>query len=170
MGAQDLTGALTIGANDVWTGTLTPTVTWTRANLRSVEMVQTLDRQVSQVRIAWKAPDGSASGTESYPATPTNNGAPVERAEGLYANATAAQAAAKRRYLASKYAYTFVLDLAEGAPTIRPGEIHRLQWQFAADMQQIDRVFVVTAVDHSISGGQWATVISGVQIDRESYT
>ena len=168
--AQDLTGHLTLGASDLWTGTLTPATTWTRSNLRSVEMVQQLSRQVSQVRIAWKSPDGTASGTESYPATPTNNGAPVEHAEALYANATAAQAAAKRRYLASKYAFTFVLDLAEGAPTIRPGETHRLQWQFASDMQQIDRVFIVTAVDHQVSGGQWATVISGVQVDRESYT
>lgn len=169
--AQNLTSLITVSANTRWTaGSLTPAVTWTRSNARAVELVQTLNRTISQVKIAWRTPDASASGTESYPATPANVGAPVEYDEALYASSTAAQSAARRRYLQSRYQYQIVVDCAEGQPTVKPGDIHAIQWQFASDMQQIDRTFFVMAVEHQIAGNVWATVITGQQAERESYT
>ena len=169
--AQELTGLLTISANTRWTaGSLTPATTWTRSNAKAVELVQTLNRTVSQVKIAWRTPDDSASGTESYPATPATVGAPIEYDEALYANATAAQAAARRRYVQSRYQYQIVIECAEGQPTIRPGAVHAVQWQIANDMQQIDRTFFVIGVEHRIEGNLWETVITGQQAERESYT
>jgi len=169
--AQTLTGLLSVKANTLWTaGSLTPITTWTRTNARSVELIQTINRAISQVKINWRSPDGTTSGIETYPATPATTGAPVEQQESLFANATAAQAAARRRYLQGRYNYQIVIDCAEGQPAIRPGTVHALTWQLRSDMQPITRTIIVTAVDHQISGQQWATVITGAQVDRESYT
>ena len=169
--AQGLNSLIAISANTRWTaGSLTPTTTWTRTNAKAVELVQALNRTISQVKIAWRTPDNSASGTESYPASPASAAAPIEYAEALYANATAAQAAARRRYLQSRYQYQIVIECAEGQPAILPGDVHAVQWQFATDMQQIDRTIFVLAVEHRIEGNLWETVITGQQAERESYT
>lgn len=169
--AQPLNGLIAIQANTLWTASsLTPTHTWTRANAKAIEIAQTLDTSISQVIIKWRTPDNSGSGEEVYPATALATGAPITLDEAIYANASAAQNAARRRFLQGRYQYQIVIESAEGEPNIRPGAIHAIDWQIAADMQPIQRTVIVAAVDHQIAGGQFTTVLTCIQSERESYT
>jgi hypothetical protein len=169
--AQPLTGLITIQPNTRWTASsLTPASTWTRSNAKAIETAQTLDMSISQVIVNWRTPDNASSGQEKYPATPIATGAPVELDEAIFADAAAAQNAAKRRFLQGRYQYQIVIECAEGEPTIRPGAVYAVDWQFAEDMQPMQRTAIVTAVDHQISNGQFATVLTCIQSERESYT
>lgn len=169
--AQPLTGLITIQPNTLWTAaSLTPASTFSRSNAKAIEISQILDMSISQVIVNWRTPDNSASGQEKYPATPLTVGAPVELDEAIFANAGAAQNAAKRRFLQGRYQYQIAIECAEGKPTIRPGAVYTLDWQLAEDMQPIQRTAIVTAVDHQIANGQFATVLTCIQSERESYT
>jgi hypothetical protein len=169
--AQGLNGLIDIQPNTRWTSSsLTPAATFTRSTAKAIEIAQVLDISISQVIVNWRTPDNSASGQEKYPATPLLIGAPVELDEAIFADAGAAQNAAKRRFLQGRYQYQIVIECAEGEPTIRPGAIYAIDWQFAEDMQPVTRTVIVTAVDHQISNGQLTTVLTCIQSERESYT
>lgn len=163
------TSAVAIYNSTFWSAaSQTPTATWTRDDVRQVEVVQMVNRRVSQVRLPWRTPDDSESGEERYPAEPTTGGKPLTLDEMVYAGASSAQNAAKRRYLMERYPWRFVMELAQPITTLRPGAIYAIQWQFASDMAAMTRTLRLIEVEHTISRGRWQTTAVGLQIDREA--
>lgn len=162
---------MTVRPDTLWTtpfGSLPVSKTWTRSNASNVEFVRSAGGQASQVKLHWETPDGSASGIAIYPATPDKLGRVAEVGPRYFATADAAQAAAQRQYVISRYPVEIMVTLAAGDMSIMPREIHRVQWQLANDMQSINRTILVRSVQHSVSDSMLGTVIQGIQLDRES--
>ncbi len=65
-----------------------------------------------------------------------------------------------------RYPVTWLVECAAEQPTLRPGTVVRIQWQIDSSMQQADRLAVVVAADHELSGGMWTTVLHCRQVDR----
>lgn len=120
------------------------------------------------MRLPWRTPDGATKGTEVYPATADTFGSTSEQVEHVYANSTAAQTAARKYYYLNRYPYTAVVDSADGNLTVEPGQIHRLQWKFASQTVELNRLYMVTAVEHVFSANGLATSVNLIQIEREA--
>lgn len=163
------TSAVTVANSTFWSAaSQTPTDTWTREDVRQVELVQTVNRSVSQVRLPWRTPDDSVSGEERYPTEPSPGGKPLTLDEMVYAGAASAQNAAKRRYLMERYPWRFVCEMAQPITALRPGAVYAVQWQFSSDMAAMTRTLRLVEVEHTISEGKWQTTVVGLQIDREA--
>ena len=147
-----------------------PIATWTRSDVSQVEVVQAVNRAISQIKLPWRTPDNSDSGEEQYPATLESSGKPLTLDEMIYAGASSAQNAAKRHFLAARYPWRFVLELAETQPAVRPGDIYAIQWQFASDVAPMLRTLRLSEAEHTIRNGVWSTTVVGLQIDREATT
>jgi len=163
-------GAAALGPNGLIAGALSPGTTWTDVNAQSVEMVQAYSAAVGQVQIPYRLPDGT-TGFAKYPSESafTSEQVLIEP-ETRFGSLAAAQNAAQRLYIRRRYPLQLVVVCAEGQPTVRPGAVVRVQWTlgFGTGMQQINRLGVVLAADHEISGGVWRTVLTVAQLDREA--
>jgi hypothetical protein len=180
---SDLTGAfvdvsldskLYLTESDVWRIAFdgyTPFKTFTRDTVAAVEFVAHGGNRVSQVQLEWNYPSGAEGGTTYYPATPDTRGAPAKMGPLIFVSESAAQLAARKRYVLTKYPYTVLIELAEGDLTIAPGQVIRLSGFTFHDEHGsgMTRFFLVTAVDHQLKDFGMVTVISGAQIDREVY-
>ncbi len=161
--------SISIKANTLWSAdSHTPVETWTRNDVRRVEVVQQVNRGVSQVIVPWRTPDESDSGEAKYPATPDAAGAPLTLDEMLFASAETAQNAAKRRYIMERFSWRFVMEMAQGLPGLRPGVVYGLTWQFDASQPALTRTLLLVEVDHTVSAGVWKTTCVGLQLDREA--
>lgn len=149
-------------------GGYTPVATWDADDISSVELIRTGGGYVSQVRITWQKPDGSDGGLAVYPATPNELGKPLELGTMYFADKTAAELAARKRYYLTRYPYELAVTLASGNLSIQPRQIHRIQWQLDSDMQPMDRLVLVTSVSHSVENQTLNTLFTGIVIDRES--
>jgi hypothetical protein len=165
-----LDSKLTIAPDAFWTLPLlspTPTHTWTRTTAASANKDNRSGSTWKQVRLSWRTPDGSASGTAIWPSQPAWKGVTAEIDEMLYASQSAAESSARRRFWMAKYPYTMSIELAEGDLTVHARQVQRLIWQFAGEMQPVDRLLMVTAVDHLIENQVLTTMVEGLQVDRE---
>ena len=157
----------TIAPDTFWTGTPAVATTWSRSTAVSVQKAFRKVQPVSQVILPWKTPDGSASGKIYYPATP-ERGTKLEKAETLYANATAAQSAARRLYFMRLYPFEAVVTAADDVSSKRAGEAHEVVWQFADDMQPLSRLYTVMSAEHTLAKGAWSSVFRLIQYGHES--
>lgn len=161
-------GKLAIAPNSLPAGSLTPGTTITEITAAAIEFVQAGTKPYSQVIQPYRLNDGT-TGEAKYPTTPVDAiGPKLELAESRYASSSAALSAAQRAYLLARYPVQFVIQCAEQQPTIRPGAVVTVQWQFADDQQQISRTGIIMAADHEIANGVWTTVLTIAQIDREA--
>lgn len=161
---------IAIAPDELWTtavGGMVAAETWDRANAASVEKIHRGGGSISQVRLAWQTPDKSESGTEVYPASVDWLGSPQELGPLVYADATAAQLSARKRYFLSRYPYEYLVECAEGDLTLRPRQVHGLYWQFADDMQPASRTLLIVSAEHQIEDMALSSVFSAIQIDRE---
>jgi len=157
-----------ITPDNTWvTPTFSPTRTWTKANAVSIEPVWANTNGVSQVSLKWELNSKADEGTVNYPATPDLIGSVAEIGPYVYATETAATLAAKRRFYQGRYPYTIVVSCAEFDPFIVPGEIHRVQWKINPTMPEMDRIYVVTAVDQMIENNIGTTTLTMTEIGRE---
>lgn len=162
-------GKVSMFPDDFWSATPEHSHTWDDTNTAGVEQVYRNDLNISQVQLKWRSPDGSEGGVEAYPATEGVTGSPLETEDFVYADATAAQAAARKQYYLKHFPYTAVIEAAADTPEIRimrPGQVHRLQWTFNILDGVTERLYLVTAVDHWIEDGSWFVTIYGQQIER----
>lgn len=157
---------INIAADTFWTGTPAHSHTWDETNISGIEKADRNDLKVSQVKLKWRSPDGSESGEEVYPASPGIIGAVLETEELIYASSSAAQAAARKRFYLAHYPYTVVIEAADSHPTMKPGEVHRVQWSWNRQDGVIERLYLVTAVDHWIEDAHWYTTVYLQQIER----
>ena len=147
--------------------TFTPVRTWTKDNASSIEPVWGNAEGKSQVALTWKTADGLTGGVEKFPSTLDIYGTVEEVGPYIYASATPAQAAARRRFYQARYPYTLVVECAYDEPDIYPGEIHRVQWKIDDTSGEMNRIYIVTAVDHLLEASEWKTVITMSEIGRE---
>lgn len=163
---------ITVTADTFWTGgsSYTAAATWTRSNAAEVKMLQDGSGVgvVSQVRMAWKSADGETEGTVVYPPSDEKDwrGDVVELGPYIYADDSAATAAARKQYFLRKYPYTmFVRPKTPGS--YEPGQIHRVQWLFDASRAITDRYYMVVSVSNEFGGGQHSQSLNMIQISRE---
>jgi hypothetical protein len=156
-------------------GGYTPDRTWTAADVAAVDFAWLGAANVAQVRMAWKTHDASAQTAEEYPGTPADEGQIVDVGPLLFASSTEAALAARKRYYLAQYPYEIVIELAGGNGAPEPGEIHRLNgWTLDSTVGAIDRLYLIRSVEHTIEydteAGHpiLATVLSGIEIDREA--
>lgn len=162
---------ITIEPDTFWTGgsSYTAHTTWTRSNAAEVRMIQDVSGigSVAQVRMAWRSPDGTEEGTENYPSTASWQGSIVELGPTIFADSTAAQAAARKQYFLRKYPYTMYVKPKTPSASYAPGQIHRIQWQFDVTRAQMDRYFMITSVTNEFSELQWSQSLNMIQVSRE---
>lgn len=163
-----LDSKIEVKPDSTWTSTaFTPVRTWTKASAASIEPVWGNTNGVSQISMKWEMADKSTEGTATYPDVPDILGSVSEIGPYIYSSAATALQAARRRFFQNRYPYTLVVSCAESDPTIAPGEIHRVQWRMNTDMPEINRIYIVTAVDHLVEGGIGATTLTMTEIGRE---
>lgn len=136
--------------------------------IAELEYLQQQGAPASYVRLTWIDADGLSNGPVEYPANHAANAIPVDLRPAAYPDETTATDAAARRYILLRYPTTYIAQLATPDPTLRPGDVLSLAWEMDADGQPLDRVVIVSAVDHELSAGRWQTVLQLRQADREA--
>lgn len=155
-------------ANDTfWTGTPSIATTWNRSSAVNIQQQWRKVAPVSQVILTWKTPDGTDNGKIYYPTT-AGRGTKLEKAETLYANSTAATNAARRLYFMRLYPFEASVVAADDTSGKRAGEAHQIVWQFADDMQAMDRTCAVMSAEHTLEKGSWSSTFRLVQYGHES--
>lgn len=161
---------LTIAPETFWTSSsYSAVVTWTRSNASEVRMLQDVSGigTVKQIKLSWRSPDEATDGVEVYPPTPEWRGSVIELGPTIFADATAAQIAARKQYFLRKYPYTMYVRPVTPSASYKPGQIHRVQWQFDNTRAQLDRYFVVTSISNEFGGGSWKQSLNMLQVSRE---
>lgn len=164
----DRASEVIISPDTSWTTTPSATHIWDEQTAESVDISYRNGISVSQYKVKWRSPDDGDRGEEVYPATAGTVGSVMESEELVFANAAAAQAAARKYYLLNKYPYTLVVSSAEAWPEFRPGAIHNVKWTLHNEMKQIDRLYLVVGCDHVISNMDWQSSFNLVQLEREA--
>lgn len=158
---------IAITANTFWTGTPTIATTWNRTSATRVQKQFRKVNPISQVILPWKAPSGEAEGKVYYP-SPAGRGTKLKKKETLYANLTAAEAAARRLYFMRLYPFEVMVNAADEAYTKRAGEAHQLFWQFNSEMQPMDRLCLCLSAEHTLADGYWTSSFRLTQYGHES--
>lgn len=162
---------ITVAKDTFWTSDndYTAHTTWTRSNAAEVRILQDVTGvgNVAQVKVSWRSADESADGVEAYPTTADWRGTIIEIGPYVYADATAAQAAARKQFYVRKFPYTMYVKPVTPSTSYAPGQIHRVQWQFSETRAQMDRYFMLTSVNDEVSEMKWSQGLNMVQVSRE---
>ena len=158
---------IVIAADTFWTGTPSIATTWSRSTATSVQKSFRKVSPISQVILSWKTPDGGTKGKIYYPTT-AGRGTKLEKQETMYASESAATSAARRLYFLRLYPFEASVEAATDASAKRAGEAHEIVWQFADDMQALDRLYVVMSAEHTLSKGNWSSTFRMIQYGKES--
>jgi hypothetical protein len=160
---------ITLQTDPYWSaGVMTETQDWTRLEVSAFEQNWQSGRAVGQIELEWIAADAGARGTVKYPTLPDTFGAVVKIGPRIYANGTAALAAAQKIYWQQRRPYGALVEAA-GAPfALRAGEIHGALWPVDGEMLDLDRSYIVQAAGHGIDEGGLASVFHLLQVSREN--
>jgi len=161
---------ISITPSTLWSAAQTTIFTWDRSSAQKIKKTWTNGESISQVVLPWRAPSGEADGTERYPAEQTAIGSPYEFDETLFSSAAAAAIAAQRRYYVLRYPATVLIDSAAQHITMRPGEIHKVNWQTTFDHSTLNRPYIVTKADHHVEKRILTTAVELQQIEHEDNT
>lgn len=163
----DQMSKLTISSDNFWTASIfTPSATWTRANSNQPSFTVTPGQNVSQVQMDWKTPAGVA-GYSVYPATPDGLGKVEKLDDLIFENSGAADVAAQKRFLMMRYGWGItIVPTIDDATTNAACEIHAINWDIDPSLPVINRLFLITDVEHTFENRAQSTVISGVEIER----
>ena len=167
----DRMSKLTVTNDTFWTSTTVPTASqlWNRSNTKNPEVIARVGEAISQLQIEWKTPDGATTGTAVYPATPDGNGEIVIISDLIYADSTAASAASQKGYLQRRFGWGIRVDCAYDYTSKAAREFHSLFYNIDPLLPEINRLFIVTDVQHSIRNRIPSTTIGGFEIERYSY-
>ena len=157
----------TIAVDTFWTGTPSIATTWSRATATSVQKSFRKVQPISQVVLPWQTPDGTARGKIYYPAA-AGRGTKLEKAETLYASSAAATSAAQRLYFLRLYPFEATVAAAGDASSKRAGAAREVVWQFADDMQAMQRLYIVMNAEHVLRNGNWSSTFRLIQYGHES--
>lgn len=161
---------ISITPSTLWSSTQTTTFTWDRTSARKIKKTWNDGEGVSQVVLPWRAPSGEADGKARYPETQTAIGSPYEFEESLYNSAAAAAIAAQRRYYVLRYPATVLIDSAANQLSMRPGAIHKVNWQTTFDHATLNRPYIVIKTDHHVEKRVVTTAVELQQIEHQENT
>ncbi len=161
---------ISITPSTLWSSAQTTTFTWDRTTARKIKKTWNDGEGVSQVVLPWRAPSGEADGTARYPEEQTTIGAPYEFENTLYSSASAATIAAQRRYYVLRYPATVLVDSAANQLAMRPGAIHKVNWQTTFDQATLNRPYIVIKTDHHVEKRIATTAIELQQIEHAENT
>lgn len=161
---------ISITPSTLWSSTQTTTFTWDRSSARKIKKTWNDGEGVSQVVLPWRAPSGEADGKARYPETQNTIGSPYEFEESLYNSAAAAAIAAQRRYYVLRYPATVLIDSAANQLTMRPGAIHKVNWQTTFDHSTLNRPYIVIKTDHHVEKRVVTTAVELQQIEHQENT
>lgn len=161
---------ISITPSTLWSSTQTTTFTWDRTSARKIKKTWNDGEGVSQVVLPWRAPSGEADGKARYPETQTAIGSPYEFEESLYNSAAAAAIAAQRRYYVLRYPATVLIDSAANQLAMRPGAIHKVNWQTTFDHSTLNRPYIVIKTDHHVEKRVVTTAVELQQIEHQENT
>ncbi len=161
---------ISITPSTLWSSTQTTTFTWDRTSARKIKKTWNDGEGVSQVVLPWRAPSGEADGKARYPETQTAIGSPYEFEESLYNSAAAAAIAAQRRYYVLRYPATVLIDSAANQLAMRPGAIHKVNWQTTFDHATLNRPYIVIKTDHHVEKRVVTTAVELQQIEHQENT
>lgn len=159
---------ISVSASTLWSASQSAASSWHRTNTRQIRKNWVDGSSVSQVVIRWRSPDGTDGGVARFPSTPTTTGAPQEYDDLIYANSSAALTAAQRRYYATRYPSTLLVDCSAQQWNIDPGLFHDYIWQFDPGEPEMQAVCVVTAVHHRIERRRTTSAIELAEIQHVS--
>lgn len=158
---------LRISTNDFWSGALSTSLTWSRSNAEQIRMSKRPSQYVSQVVQPWRTADGQTTGTIYYPSDP-GDGLKLEIPETVYANESAATAAARRLYYMRRYPVEFTSNSAVDGSAYRPLEAHAVNWQYNLDHVTLTRDCIVLGTNHTLRNGHWTSEFRLSQYGHES--
>jgi hypothetical protein len=138
-----------------------------RGDVAYLESNRASGRAVGQVELVWRPPDSDDESTVFYPATPDLFGETVTVGTYVYADESAAQAGAQKRYYQLRRPYDNVAELAVYGRDYRPGQCWGVAWDWHDESLQEDRTYLIRAASHVIRDFGWVTVITNTQISRE---
>ena len=161
---------ISITPSTLWSSSQTTTFTWDRTSARKIKKTWSDGEGVSQVVLPWRAPSGEAEGKARYPETQNAIGSPYELEESLYNSAAAAAIAAQRRYYVLRYPATVLIDSAANQLSMRPGAIHKVNWQTTFDHSTLNRPYIVIKTDHHVEKRIVTTAVELQQIEHAENT
>lgn len=155
--------------NGTWTNdfsSITPTQTYTDVDLVDVDIEHVRPFKVSDVQVEYELPDGEEASV-NYPDPPWNTGKTVEAGPFFVDNVSEAERIAQNIFYRERFDYAIDYELADADLTIRPFNIHEIQWSWGAEKTTQRRV-IVRNVNHLISGGHMITTCSGDEVARSN--
>jgi hypothetical protein len=140
----------------------------TRDEIGRIEVIWNYGKTTGQIELPWRSPDDASSGTAYWPATQAALGRKIRMPEQIYADASAAEAGAKRIYFQLSRPYEVVMELVGDGSGYFSGQTYGVQWQLHDEMEALDRTYVITGAHHEIQDNRWTTVLQAVQISGTS--
>lgn len=125
-------------------------------------------RNVNSVTISWRSPDGVTSGEAEYPAPGARDDFGMETTIGpfIYADATAAQNAAIRRYLQIRRPHSFIGEVISASLTYAPLQFWGAQWDMGTGYRIVNRTMLLESAQYEFRDGASYPVVSGIQVSR----
>lgn len=142
--------------------------TLTQAELIDWAFEWRVDRGIGQVELLWRNTSGDDQTPEYYPATLTT-GRKLTIGPYIYANSSAAQAGAHKRYFTRRIPFEMSGEMADIGRSYRAGQVHLFVWPLDSTMNSMSRKGLLTAVNHRIGDGRWQTILHAVQLGREDF-
>lgn len=142
-----------------------------RAVVSDVDYVKKSGRTVGQVKLYWRSPDNSSGGSVTFPTSADDFGdlleiGSEERPE-VYADSTAAQAAARKAYWLERRPYETNVQIAGIGLSYETYDILQLEWDLDSNMANHDRTYMVLGTSHAIDDYGWSTALNVVQVSKE---
>jgi hypothetical protein len=134
--------------NHILSGSWNHSMTLDMTSIQSLVVEQVRDYELGQMELTWESPDGSIGGEQRYPAT-KGRGSVRRQGPQLFANETQAQVAVQRLYQINKYPHRIFVDLVDARDDIRPGDIHRIIWDYRGDVRTL--LALAESVEISVS-------------------
>lgn len=123
-------------------------------------------RQVGQVELRWRSPNNQETGLEKYPAIRSSQGDTVTAGPYVYADASAAQAGAQKRYIQARLPFDAIVEILDYGRDYRPGQVYGVNWKIDESMQAMNRTYLITNAEHRITNGTWVTGLTLLQLSR----
>lgn len=159
---------VTIAPDAFWgiAGTPSEAAQFTRTDISSIEQNKMPVYNVGQINLVWRTPGASAEESATFPASLGLYGRKIRVGPLMYADQSAADAGAQKRYYQMRRPYDILCQMSVQSNSVRPGTIYGLQWTLHDSQLAQDRTYLVVSAVHQIKNFGWSTVLSLLQLNR----
>jgi len=156
---------LHVSNDPFWQGTPTPDGAWGRGQVRHVSATRAPAQAIGQLELTWRRPDDPAEYTVLQPSTQSRTGQTVQVGPYVYADESAATVAALKRFWQARRPYSTVMELAFPGTSLTTGQVYTLTWDLSGRTEIRD--YMLLGLNLEFKDYAWATVVTGIQIERE---